>query len=51
MNYSVSDEVELRLGVQNLADRTPPRHPLVFTDGAYYDVIGRRVTAGINIKL
>ncbi len=51
-NYQVVDNVELRLGMQNIADRTPPRNPLIFSDvpGEYYDVIGRRVTAGVNVK-
>ncbi|ATC93149.1 TonB-dependent receptor domain-containing protein [Pseudoalteromonas tunicata] len=48
--YNLNDNVNLRLGVQNLADRTTPYHPAAFTDGAYYDVIGRRITAGVNVK-
>ncbi|WP_022945051.1 TonB-dependent receptor domain-containing protein [Pseudoalteromonas ruthenica] len=48
-DYTVNDHVDVRLGVQNLADRTPPRNPFAFTDGEYYDVIGRRVTAGVNV--
>ncbi|WDE13783.1 TonB-dependent receptor plug domain-containing protein [Thalassomonas haliotis] len=50
MNYNVIDDVEVRLGMQNLADRTPPRNPHVYDDGTYYDVIGRRITAGVNVK-
>ncbi len=49
-NYNVTDNVQLRLGVQNLADRTPPRNPFTFTNGSYYDVIGRRATLAINAK-
>ncbi|MBU2894126.1 TonB-dependent receptor [Colwellia sp. D2M02] len=48
--YQVLEQVELRIGMQNIADNTPPRNPHTFTDGGYYDVIGRRVTAGVNVK-
>jgi outer membrane receptor protein involved in Fe transport len=48
--YNVHEKVSLRLGVQNLTDNTTPYHPATFVDGAYYDVIGRRVTAGVNVK-
>jgi len=48
--YQALEQVELRLGMQNIADNTPPRNPHTFTDGGYYDVIGRRVTAGVNVK-
>ena len=48
--YNVHDNVTLRLGVQNLTDNTTPYHPATFTDGGYYDVIGRRITAGVNVK-
>ncbi|WDE01089.1 TonB-dependent receptor plug domain-containing protein [Thalassomonas actiniarum] len=50
VNYNVIDDVEVRLGMQNIADRTPPNNPYAFDEGAYFDVIGRRITAGVNVK-
>lgn len=51
MNYRVLENVDLRFGIQNMFDRTPPRHPLAFEDTSWYDPIGRRATFGVNIKL
>ncbi|WP_462155565.1 TonB-dependent receptor [Pseudoalteromonas piscicida] len=51
MNYRVLENVDLRFGIQNMFDRTPPRHPLAFEDTSWYDPIGRRATVGVNIKL
>ncbi|WP_281558816.1 TonB-dependent receptor [Thalassomonas sp. RHCl1] len=50
VNYNVIDDVEVRVGMQNIADRTPPINPYAFDEGAYFDVIGRRITAGVNVK-
>ncbi|MEK0159132.1 TonB-dependent receptor [Pseudoalteromonas piscicida] len=51
MNYRILENVDLRFGIQNMFDRTPPRHPLAFEDTSWYDPIGRRATVGVNIKL
>ncbi|WP_275075680.1 TonB-dependent receptor plug domain-containing protein [Pseudoalteromonas ostreae] len=51
MNYRVLENVDLRFGIQNMFDKTPPRHPLAFEDTNWYDPIGRRATVGVNIKL
>jgi iron complex outermembrane recepter protein len=46
--YNVTDDLQLRAGVLNMFDRNPPRIPGAFSNGAAFDVIGRRITAGFN---
>lgn len=48
--YSVNDNVELRAGVNNILDVTPPRTPFSYDDGEFYDVYGRTFTAGVNVR-
>ncbi|CAM5186074.1 TonB-dependent receptor domain-containing protein [Alishewanella longhuensis] len=46
--YNVTDNLQVRAGVLNMFDRDPPRQPGVFAEGAAFDVIGRRLTAGVK---
>ncbi|QBJ63306.1 TonB-dependent receptor [Pseudoalteromonas sp. DL-6] len=48
--YNVNDMVELRAGVANLFDVTPPRNPGTYDDGEFFDVYGRRINIGLNIR-
>jgi iron complex outermembrane recepter protein len=51
--YKMTDNVELRLGVNNIGDKQPPTYsPNVQsgTDPSTYDVIGRRVFGQINLR-
>ena len=47
--YNATDNVELRAGVNNLFDITPPRNPNAYNVGQYYDVFGRTFTFGVNV--
>lgn len=46
--YNVSPKLQLRTGMLNMFDRNPPRQPGVYDDGAAFEVIGRRITAGLK---
>ncbi|MBT41620.1 MAG: TonB-dependent receptor [Idiomarina sp.] len=46
--YNVTPELQLRAGLLNMFDKTPPRRPGMYNQGAYYDLLGRRATLGIN---
>jgi len=48
--YNVNDDLQIRLGVLNMFDRNPPRIPGAYNNGAAFDVIGQRITAGVNYK-
>lgn len=48
--YNVNDDLQVRLGVLNMFDRNPPRIPGAYNNGAAFDVIGQRITAGLNYK-
>ncbi|MEQ3514979.1 TonB-dependent receptor [Pseudoalteromonas sp. BZB3] len=48
--YNLNEMVELRAGVSNLFDTTPPRHPSAFDNGEFYDVYGRRLNLGVNLR-
>jgi iron complex outermembrane receptor protein len=51
--YEITDNVEVRLGVNNVTDKQPEEYaPNVQsgTDPSTYDVIGRRVFTGIRLK-
>lgn len=48
--YNVTDDLQVRLGVLNMFDRNPPRLPGAYNNGAAFDVIGQRITAGVNYK-
>ncbi|WP_448569202.1 TonB-dependent receptor domain-containing protein [Thalassotalea ganghwensis] len=47
--YNATDNVELRAGVNNLFDVTPPRNPNSYNVGEYYDIFGRTFTFGVNV--
>lgn len=48
--YRVTDQIEVRGGVLNLADRQPPAWTGEgATDAALYDVLGRRFFLGVNL--
>ncbi|TMP40269.1 TonB-dependent receptor [Pseudoalteromonas citrea] len=40
------DELQLRVGVNNLLDKAPPRNPFAYDDGEFFDVKGRRISLG-----
>ncbi len=40
------DELQLRIGVNNILDQAPPRNPYSYDDGEFYDVKGRRLSLG-----
>lgn len=46
--YNVTQNLQVRLGLLNMFDRTPARQPSVFSQGQYYDILGRRATLGFN---
>jgi len=48
--YNVTPEFQARVGVLNMFDRNPPMIPSQNTNGAAWDVIGRRITAGVSYK-
>ncbi|MDR6981461.1 outer membrane receptor protein involved in Fe transport [Rheinheimera pacifica] len=48
--YNVTDDLQVRMGVLNMFDRNPPRLPGAYNNGAAFDVIGQRITAGVNYK-
>ncbi|MCC5827433.1 TonB-dependent receptor [Alkalimonas sp.] len=46
--YNVNDNLQVRAGILNMFDKTPPRRPGMFSQGGFYDVIGQRLTLGVN---
>ncbi|GAB1085288.1 TonB-dependent receptor plug domain-containing protein [Shewanella algae] len=48
--YNITDALQVRAGILNMFDRTPPRQPGVYNQGAYYDMLGQRITLGVNYK-
>lgn len=48
--YNVNDNLQVRLGVLNMFDRNPPRIPGAYDNGAAFEVIGQRISAGVNYK-
>ncbi|MBQ4858694.1 TonB-dependent receptor [Pseudoalteromonas sp. MMG007] len=48
--YNVSEMIEVRLGISNLFDITPPRNPETYDDGEFFDVYGRRFNLGLNLR-
>lgn len=46
--YNLTDKLQGRVGVLNLLDRNPPMLPGQNTNGFAWDVIGRRITAGVS---
>ncbi|MGG7092968.1 TonB-dependent receptor domain-containing protein [Shewanella indica] len=48
--YNITDALQVRAGILNMFDRTPPRQPGVYNQGAYYDMLGQRLTVGVNYK-
>jgi outer membrane receptor protein involved in Fe transport len=40
------DELQLRVGVNNILDREPPRNPFTYDEGEFFDVKGRRLSLG-----
>lgn len=50
MRYDITSALQVRAGVQNMFDREPPNTPFAYDQGAYYDLRGRRITAGVNYR-
>ncbi|HEY0104615.1 MAG TPA: TonB-dependent receptor [Rhizomicrobium sp.] len=53
-DYAVTDNISLRGGVLNLADKQPPQYNPSEQDGtdpSQYDIIGRRFFVGVGVKL
>ena len=48
--YNLTPELQVRAGVLNLADRQPVRNPNTYNSGEHYDILGRRLTLGVNYK-
>jgi len=55
-NWGITETVALRFGIDNLLDKQPPRTGVdpgnnngLGTNAGYYDVIGRRYYAGLNL--
>ena len=46
--YNVTQNLQVRLGLLNMFDRNPARLPGVYSQGQYYDILGRRATLGFN---
>ncbi|WP_228610936.1 TonB-dependent receptor [Alkalimonas sp.] len=46
--YNVNDNLQVRAGILNMFDRTPPRLPGMYNNGNYYDMMGQRFTLGVN---
>jgi iron complex outermembrane receptor protein len=46
--YNVTNDLQVRAGILNMFDRTPPRRPGMYNNGAYYDMLGQRFTVGVN---
>jgi outer membrane receptor protein involved in Fe transport len=46
--YDVTPELQVRLGLLNMFDKLPPRRPGMYSQGAYYDLLGQRITLGLN---
>ncbi len=40
------DELQVRIGVNNILDRAPPRNPFTYDNGEFFDVKGRRLSMG-----
>ena len=48
--YNVSEMIEVRLGISNLFDITPPRNPGTYDEGEFFDAYGRRFNLGLNLR-
>ncbi|CAH9062388.1 Vitamin B12 transporter BtuB [Pseudoalteromonas holothuriae] len=48
VNYQASDEIVVYLGINNFANKKPPRLPLLNQGNMYYDAIGRTYRAGVK---
>ena len=55
--YQLSEKMSLRMGIDNLADKQPPiygytvsDHNAEVTRPDYYDILGRRIYAGIKLS-
>lgn len=46
--YNFTDKLQGRFGILNMFDRNPPAMPGQFANGAAFEVIGRRLTAGVS---
>lgn len=46
--YNISPVLQVRAGILNMFDRTPPRRPTSYADGSLYDMIGQRITVGLS---
>lgn len=46
--YNVTPTLQVRAGILNMFDRTPPRRPGAYNDGALYDMLGQRLTVGLS---
>ena len=53
-SYMINDVVTVSAGINNMFDKQPPYYTGNYsanTDPYTYDVLGRRLFAGVNIKL
>ncbi len=48
--YILTEGLELRAGVLNMFDRKPPHVYGANSDGAFYDMFGKRLTVGVNYQ-
>ncbi|MEI5639201.1 MULTISPECIES: TonB-dependent receptor plug domain-containing protein [unclassified Pseudoalteromonas] len=48
--YTVNEMIEVRAGVANLFDVEPPRNPFTYDEGEFFDVYGRSLNLGLNIR-
>ncbi|WP_372767297.1 TonB-dependent receptor plug domain-containing protein [Pseudoalteromonas sp.] len=48
--YNITDDLQVRGGILNVFDRTPPRNPFTYDDGEFFDLDGRTYTVGVNYK-
>lgn len=46
--YNITNQLQVRFGILNMFDRNPPRLPGAYSNGAAFDVIGQRLTAGVT---
>lgn len=46
--YNLTTQLQVRFGILNMFDRNPPRLPASYSNGAAFDVIGQRITAGVS---
>ena len=48
--YTINETFEVRGGIDNVFDITPPRNPYSYDNGEFYDVYGRTFSFGVNAR-